>query len=294
MRYADADAMRMALEQRLRNEAEARGVALQRLRKRVAFERFLARLALSPAEWVLKRAFALELRLGLQTRMTKDIDLACDDDEAAVTRDLAGAAALDIDDVFTFRVRRTPALERAGGFRAVRYSVISELAGRRFEQFPLDIGLVEAPVLSPDVIETEGSLAFADITLPPLAVIAIEQHIAEKVHAYTATYGTDKRGSTRVKDLVDLVLIARHTSPRAERLQQALRSTFERYGKQLLPETLPPPPDAWTAPYAQQARDVGLPADLASAHSEARALIDPVLQGQAAGAWDVLGALWRA
>jgi Nucleotidyl transferase AbiEii toxin, Type IV TA system len=76
MTYADADAMRMALEQRLRNEAAANGVALLRLRKRVVFERFLARLAVSPAEWVLKGAFALELRLGLQTRMTKDIDLA--------------------------------------------------------------------------------------------------------------------------------------------------------------------------------------------------------------------------
>lgn len=160
MRYVDADAMRMALEQRLRNEAEARGVALQRLRKRVAFERFLARLARSPAEWVLKGAFALELRLGLQTRMTKDIDLARDDDEAAVTRDLVAAAAPDVDDFFAFRVRRTPALERALGFRVVRYSVISELAGRRFEQFPLDVGLVEAPALLPallpDVIETEG------------------------------------------------------------------------------------------------------------------------------------------
>jgi hypothetical protein len=235
-----------------------RAVALQRLRKRVAFERLLARLAFSPAEWVLKGAFALELRLGLQTRMTKDIDLACDDDEAAVTRDLVAAVALDVDDFFAFRVRRTPALERAVGFRAIRYSVIGELAGRRFEQFPLDIGLVEAPALSPDIIDTEGSLGFADIALPPLAVIAIEQHIAEKVHAYTATYGTDARGSTRVKDLVDLVLITRHTSPRAERLQLALRSTFERYGKQLLPATLPLPPEAWTAPYARQARDVGV------------------------------------
>jgi hypothetical protein len=111
MRYADADAMRVALEQRLRNEVDATGVALMRLRKRLAFERFLARLAATPAGWVLKGAFALELRLGLQTRMTKDIDLARDDDDATVTRDLATAAALDLGDFFGFRVRRTPALE---------------------------------------------------------------------------------------------------------------------------------------------------------------------------------------
>lgn len=129
MRYADADAMRMALEQRLRNEVDATGVALMRLRKRVVFERFLARLAESPAEWVLKGAFALELRLGLRTRMTKDIDLARDEDEATVTRDLATAAALDLGDFFSFRVRRTPALERVVGVQAVRYRVTASWRG---------------------------------------------------------------------------------------------------------------------------------------------------------------------
>ena len=56
MRYADADAMRMALEQRLRNESATSGVALLRLRKRVAFERFLARLDPSAIRRRYKRA----------------------------------------------------------------------------------------------------------------------------------------------------------------------------------------------------------------------------------------------
>jgi predicted nucleotidyltransferase component of viral defense system len=278
MRYTNSDAMRMALEQRLRNEAAATGVGLIRLRKRVAFERFLARLAATPTDWILKGAFALELRLGLQSRMTKDIDLSRDDDEASVTKDLAAAAAVDLDDFFSFRVRRTPALERVVDFRAVRYTVISELAGRRFEQFPLDVGLVDASALAPDIIEIEGALAFADIPLPPLAVIAIEQHIAEKLHAYTAAYGTDGRQSTRVKDLIDLVLIARRTSPHPNRLKEALKSTFERRGSQPLPAEMPAPPEAWATPYAQQAGEVGLPLELAAAHAEAAALLDPVLQ----------------
>ncbi len=61
MRYETAKAFRIALEQRLKNEAQATGIALLRLLKRVAFERFLARLATSESSgWVLKGAFALE------------------------------------------------------------------------------------------------------------------------------------------------------------------------------------------------------------------------------------------
>ena len=39
-------------------------------------------------------------------------------------------------------------------------------------------------------------------------MIALEQHIAEKVHAYTATYGPQEQQSTRIKDLIDILLIA--------------------------------------------------------------------------------------
>jgi hypothetical protein len=86
VKYETAEAFRTALEQRLKNEAQATGMALIRLRKRVAFERFLARLATSASSgWVLKGAFALELRLGLRARTTKDIDLGRADGEAAAT-----------------------------------------------------------------------------------------------------------------------------------------------------------------------------------------------------------------
>jgi hypothetical protein len=137
MRYETAEAFRTALEQRLKSEAEASGIALIRLRKRVAFERFLARLAASePSGWVLKGAFALELRLGLRTRTTKDIDLGRADGEEAAIEHLSAATGVDLGDFFDFEVRRTPALDAAASFHAVRYTVRADLAGRRFEQFP--------------------------------------------------------------------------------------------------------------------------------------------------------------
>ena len=69
MRYESAAAFRMALEQRMKTEAERTGFNLARLRKRVAFELFLRRLAqVAPDRWVLKGALALDFRLGGASR----------------------------------------------------------------------------------------------------------------------------------------------------------------------------------------------------------------------------------
>ncbi len=76
MRYATPEAFRAALDQRLKNHAAQTGIPLVRLRKTIAFDRFLARLvAVASDRWVLKGALALDFRLGSGTRTTKDIDL---------------------------------------------------------------------------------------------------------------------------------------------------------------------------------------------------------------------------
>ncbi len=68
MRYGNAEDFRAALEQRLRNQSSASDASLIRLRKHVSFERLLARLAVvAPDRWVLKGAYALDLRLGWGT-----------------------------------------------------------------------------------------------------------------------------------------------------------------------------------------------------------------------------------
>lgn len=76
MRYATPQAFERALSDRLKRQAAEEGADLDRLRKRVAFERFLARLFdQNPTGWVLKGGYALELRLGGRARATKDMDL---------------------------------------------------------------------------------------------------------------------------------------------------------------------------------------------------------------------------
>lgn len=112
MNYDSPRALRTSLEQRLRNQASADGTLdaalLQRLRKRVTFERFLARLkAVAPDGWVLKGGFALEVRLGDIARTTKDIDVDWTLLEADALELLRRAAAHDAGDFFRFGIERS-------------------------------------------------------------------------------------------------------------------------------------------------------------------------------------------
>jgi predicted nucleotidyltransferase component of viral defense system len=295
VKYETPKAFRTALEQRLKNEAQASGTALVRLRKRVAFERFLARLAASESGgWMLKGAFALELRLGLRTRTTKDIDLGRADDEEAATKHLNAATGVDLGDFFSFEARRTPALDAATGFRAVRYTVRADLDGRRFEQFPTDVAFGESPPIQAESFFTANVLGFADVATPQLPVVPLEQHVAEKLHAYTGSYGQDARESTRVKDLIDLVLIGELTDLEAERLSRALATTFEERARQPLPAAVPQPPPSWARPYAELAREVGIAVQIEAGHAAAARLLDPVLRSEAEGRWDPGTGRWRS
>src|ERR1035438_339771 len=73
--YASLGAFRRALEERLKRISRTEQVDINRLRRRVAFDRFLARLFRDEtASWVLKGGYALELRFK-SARSTIDIDL---------------------------------------------------------------------------------------------------------------------------------------------------------------------------------------------------------------------------
>jgi predicted nucleotidyltransferase component of viral defense system len=295
VRYETAKAFRTALEQRLKNEAQATGIVLLRLRKRVAFERFLARLATSESSgWVLKGAFALELRLGLRARTTKDIDLGRADDEEAATEHLEAATHVDLGDFFVFEVRRTPALDAATRFHAVRYTARADLDGRRFEQFPVDVAFSEATPIQAEPLLGANSLEFADVAALQLPVVSLEQHVAEKLHAYTGAFGRNQRESTRVKDLVDLVLIGESSEFDATHLHQALATTFAQRGRQPLPNAFPSPQSSWARPYAVLAREVGIAIDIEVGHTAAARLLDPVLRSEAGGHWDPEAQRWRS
>ncbi|WP_159097709.1 MULTISPECIES: nucleotidyl transferase AbiEii/AbiGii toxin family protein [unclassified Actinomyces] len=72
------------MTQRLSNEGRRLGVDPNVVIKRFAFQRLLARFATDP-RWVLKGGYAMELRLGLHARTTKDLDLVVHDIQNGLT-----------------------------------------------------------------------------------------------------------------------------------------------------------------------------------------------------------------
>lgn len=292
MKYQTAGAFRTALEERLRQRAEVKGSSTARLRKQVVFDRLLARLAeAAPGRWILKGALALDLRFPERSRATKDMDLGRSDDEAAATADLLAATALELPDFFVFRPERARDLDDVPEGAAVRYRVRAELAGRLFEDVIVDAGFSRGALPPADMVRGFNLLDFAGLEPIEVPVISVPRHIAEKLHAYTRTYG-EGRASTRVKDLVDLALIARSCPVTGADLRQALDATFVERSSHPLPDRLPPAPRDWTRSYAAMAKVLDLPQALDEGYALAARLLDPVLQRVGVSRWTPGQAQW--
>lgn len=109
MSHETPQALRTALEARIRNESAATGISPDRLRRRVVFQRIVTRLRRAePGRWVLKGGMAMEVRLRDAARLTKDLDLGLretDVDPADLRDRLIEALSRDDDgDGFLFAV----------------------------------------------------------------------------------------------------------------------------------------------------------------------------------------------
>jgi len=269
-KYATAAAFRRALEDRLQDIAGKESVDLQRLRRQVAFDRLLARLFHAaqprPLPWVLKGGYAMELRIKA-ARTTKDIDLTMrsvfspgekkdDKKNLAVLEKLQEAAAFSSDDFFVYAIGEPISDLDAAPYGGARFPVEARLDGRVFVGFHLDVGIGDAVMEPLEVIEGRDWLGFAGIASPSLYMIPREQQFAEKLHAYTLP----RQGATnsRVRDLVDMVLLIHSGTLAKAKVAEAIRVTFDRRGTHAVPNLLPQPPKDWQKPYDALAKECGL------------------------------------
>lgn len=127
-----------------------------------------------------------------------------------------------------------------------------------------------------------------------LSLVRLRKEVAfDRLHAYTRGYGQAGVQSTRVKDLVDLVLIATSRSIDAAELRSAIDSTVASRGLHGVPKAFPGPPTDWDLPFRRMASEVGMDDDLRRGYQTASLLLDPILDGSTSRAvWDPITKRW--
>jgi hypothetical protein len=232
----------------------------------------------------IKGGFAIQLRLVDRARTTKDIDLLALADSVEVLGMLRHAGTYDLGDWFRFEVEQggDQTIDPFGGSR---FHIRSLLDGRTFEEFHIDVGIGD-PVIDPiDRLEGPSLLEFAEIQPTLIPCYPITQQIAEKVHAYTRPHFSGE--SSRVKDFVDILLLAEIGPIRSARLSPAIRATFDARKTHPLPKEVPDPPLEWSRPYQKMASEVSLNyPTLTGANIAFKQFLNPLLSSSIDLRWD--------
>jgi hypothetical protein len=267
-RYTTATALRRALEDRLMILVGKEGGEIQRFRRQAAFDRLLCRLFQDEkSPWLLKGGYAMELRIRA-ARTTRDIDLALRQSPAVptkwnaevVTAMLRQAAAINLDDGFEFAIG-DPTLDLdAAPYGGSRFLVDAQMAGRRFAQFHLDVSSGDVLREPYEILEGRDWFGFAGLSRARVPAVSREEQFAEKLHAYTLP--RKGRPNSRVKDLVDLVLLIEQSKLDIASLPKSIRDTFQRRKTHEVPTILAEPPASWSTPFAELAQECGIEPDI--------------------------------
>jgi hypothetical protein len=203
------------------------------------------------------------------------------DEEAIGTllqRELQRQAAIDLGDFFEFLISEPILDVDAAPYGGARFHVEARLDGRSFAKFHLDVGVGDTVLKPLDTLESRDWLSFAGIPATSYPTLSKEQQFAEKVHAYTLPRG-ENRTNSRVKDLVDLVLLIETGALSKPRIKASLDATFRRRGTHELPDAFPDAPEDWAKPFQRLADEVGLNRDLNGAVELVRNFLSETARG---------------
>jgi hypothetical protein len=290
--YKTAAAFREALKARLRALAKDGPWEPQQLQRQLAYDRLLERLYLADDAWIVKGAVALLAR-DIGVRASLDVDVYRATATEAAESDLRAAAARDVGDWFRFDVGpRRAVLDGAAGRRL---PVIAHVGATQWARFHVDlVGSDLRMTGEPENVPALALVGMVDVTQRGYRAYPLVDHVADKVAATIERHGDGRMPSTRFRDLVDLVAIARGASVDATAQMAALTSEARRRGLALPDRFDVPDRRLWDEGYRAEAGRSLLPVarDLDGALAVVRPFLDPVLDGSAAGTWDHTRGAW--
>ena len=282
MRYKTAEALEMAITAAARASNMDTGRAVTGF----YFHRLLCRVFSTPDSLFLLKGGQSILARTINARATRDIDLLAKGVslEQALA-ELREFAAVDLDDFITFEYVGAEPIKAEDEYRTgLNVSFIPMLGGKRRQTISVDLVVDKIPcesdeLLTPaDRIEVEGVKVF-DYRMYPVV-----NSIADKLCALYEFH--NGHVSSRVKDLVDLLLYADTISVDGSELIQ--RVQLESRARRLeLPQKFTVPSDwyeYYTDAYRKMILQTKLPsglADLVKGEEEVAKFLDPVLDGSA-------------
>lgn len=280
-----------SLKSRAANSSQLTGIPTGELIERYYHRRLLARVFHSDRDgWVLKGGQALLVRWP-RARYSTDVDLLRMSEDTTVdgaVEALLAAAAVELDDHLGFEhhdTSRETAANRPS--RKVRFKVMFGL--RQLSTVSVDVVAAELHPVGQLTVERLAAPFTVDSSpWPEIRMWPLEDHVADKIAAMYERHREQLLPSTRFKDLVDLVLIARNSRLDGATTHRALHAEVCRRtsaGTHLtLPAEFAVPGPAWVSGYgAEAAKTKELSAEhrtLEGATPLADAFITPLLQEQ--------------
>ncbi|MEJ5914500.1 nucleotidyl transferase AbiEii/AbiGii toxin family protein [Pseudokineococcus sp. 1T1Z-3] len=274
----------------------ARASALSR---QLGHSRFLARVFDdTDSPWVLKGGSAVLMRVD-DGRTTKDVDLLHEDgDLDAALAALRAAAARDLGDYFRFVLQARKAGQGAAqpDVAGYRLTVEAFCGTVKAATFPVDLVTGSLMTSAPDAV-VPVLLDVPGLAPPIVRLYPVVDHVAHKICAVQARYGhAADQDSSRVRDLVDLVVFALSVDVDGAALTTALHEEWSHRRLDGTPHL--EPPESWQRSYPPVAR--GVPrcvgyTDFATAREFVARFLGPPLARRADGLrWSAAEREWTS
>lgn len=232
-------------------------------------------------------------------RTTQDVDLLGRlEDLETVYDELIAASRVDLGDHFRFEpVKKVTAGqgEDQPAVEGLRVTFDAYCGSQKLQSVKVDLVVGSIMTTDPEeslrqILEIDG-LEPAKILLYPVV-----DHVADKLCATQARYGYASNRSSRVRDLVDLVVFARTQDMQGSDLVNAISSEWAVRKLENSPSF--DPPLEWRTQYSSIARGVRACGEFTSFESAAELvvnLLEPACRGEAAGQrWECSTLQWVA
>ena len=298
MRYKTPAALEMAVKE----AAKKSPLDTNRAIAGFYFHRLLCRVFSDPdSPFVLKGGQSVLART-VDARATRDIDLLAREAsvEAAVA-DLRRLADIRLDDFITFSYDKAEPIKAEDEYRSgMKVWFTPSLGGKSLQAVSVDLVVDEVDGLEPEVVTPADRLQIDGIPVFDYQVYRPESALADKLLAMVEVH--DGKPSSRVKDLVDVIVYAKTCRVGSKTLAKQVAKE-SRTRKVSLPEYFRVP-ETWPAAYgkaytrmAKQAKIDDVAPNMASAEELAAKLYEPALdthQEHEVSTWNPTSLNWIA